>query len=71
MSRKNKKKAAQRILNDAAAIRGIERQEHFANLGTLEQWVPSRKVHTSSAQKRRGRLIDRKNSIKDSKESKE
>lgn len=43
MARKNDKKNADRILADSRAIRGVERQQHFAAGGTLAAW---RGVHT-------------------------
>jgi len=38
MTKNEKKKRTERILRDSRAVRGVERQMHFAGGGTVTQW---------------------------------
>lgn len=51
-----------------AGVRGIMREEHFKNGGTLAEWRGKFSVHKSRAEKRNSRSIQKRKAIRDSSE---
>ena len=47
------KKENKRILDSVKAVRGVEREDHFANGGTLHEWRGG--LHTITKNKKRER----------------
>ena len=63
--RKSDKKKG--LLNRSKAIRGLEREEHFKNGGTLTSWRGVHKIQTSKGERRNRTRRDKEgNAIKES-----
>ncbi len=63
MAKKNKED--KRILSDHKKQKGIDREEHFKNGGTLSQWRGLHQVHNKT---KNSRSIKKRSAIRDSQE---